>query len=57
MLRVVDPILIPMVLDLAAETDLLRLVQLGNEPCVAQAQPVVGQLHLLAVNDLLFEDT
>jgi len=29
---------------------------LGDEPGVAQAKPVVGQLHLLAVNDLLLED-
>ncbi len=41
----------------AAEADLLGLVQLGDQPGVAQAQPVVGQLHLLAVNDLLLEDT
>ena len=47
---------VPAVLHLAAEADLLRLVHLGDEPGVAQAKPVVGQLHLLAVDDLLLED-
>ena len=47
---------VPVVLHLAAEADFLHLVHLGNEPGVAQAQPVVGQLHLLAVHDLLLED-
>ena len=45
-----------MVHDPAAKADLLRLVHLGDKPGVAQAKPVVGQLHLLAVNDLLLED-
>ena len=47
---------VPLVLHLAAEADLLGLVHLGDEPGVAQPQPVVGQLHLLAVHDLLLED-
>ena len=42
--------------DLAAKVDLLRLLRLGHEPCIAQILPVVGQLHLLAVHDLLLED-
>ena len=45
-----------MVHPLAAEADLLGLIHLGDEPGVAQAQPVVGLLHLLAVHDLLLED-
>ena len=48
--------LIPHILHLAAEADLFGLVHFGDEPGVAQAQPVVGQLHLLAVHDLLLED-
>ena len=55
MLGVVDPVL-PAVDDLAAETDLLRLLHLGDKPCVAQTQPVVGQLLLLAIDNLLLED-
>ena len=47
---------VPHVLHGAAEADLLYLVHLGDEPGVAQAQPVVGQLHLLAVHDLLLEE-
>ena len=43
--------------DLAAEVDLLRLLRLGHEPRIAQILPIVGQLHLLAVHDLLLEDT
>ena len=42
--------------DLAAEMDLLGLLGLGHQPCIAQVQPVVGQLHLLTVHDLLLED-
>ena len=47
---------VPLVLHLAAEADLFGLVHFGDEPGVAQPQPVVGQLHLLAVHDLLLED-
>ena len=47
---------LPAVDDLAAEADLLRLLHLGDEPGVAQAQPVVGQLLLLAIHNLLLED-
>ena len=55
-LRVVDPVFVPAVHDLAAEVDLLSFLHLGNQPGVAQAQPVVGQLLLFAVDDLLLED-
>ena len=55
-LGMVVALAVPAVLHLAAKADLLRLVHLGDEPGVAQAQPVVGQLHLLAVDDLLLED-
>ena len=48
---------IPPGADLAAEVDLLRLLRLGHEPRIAQILPVIGQLHLLAVHDLLLEDT
>ena len=47
----------PHVLHGAAEVDLLGLVHLGDEPAVGDVQPVVGQLHLLAVHDLLLEET
>ena len=56
MLRVVHPALVPVVHHTAAEADLLGLVHLGNEPGVAQAQPVVGLLHLASIYDLLLED-
>ena len=56
-LGVVVALAVPAVLHFAAEADLLRLVHLGDEPGIAQAQPVVGQLHLLAIDDLLLEDT
>ena len=36
MLRVVDAVFIPSVLNLSAEADLLRLIQLGDEPGVPQ---------------------
>ena len=49
-------VLVPLLLDLAAEVDGLGLVYLGDEPGVAQAQPVVGQLHLLPVHNLLLEN-
>ena len=55
-LHPVAALVIPLVLHLAAEVDLLHLVHLGDQPGVAQAQPVVGQLHLLAVHDLLLEN-
>ena len=42
--------------DLAAEADLHRVVLLGDQPDVAHLEPVVGELHLPAVHDLLLED-
>ena len=36
MLRVVDAVFIPSVLNLSAEADLLRLIQLGDEPGIPQ---------------------
>ena len=47
---------VPAGANLAAEVDLLRLLQLGQQPCVAQLHPVVRQLHLLSLHDLLLED-
>ena len=47
---------VPAGADRAAEVDLLRLLELGQQPGVAQLHPVVGQLHLLALHDLLLED-
>ena len=41
----------------AAEVDGLGLVGLGQQPGGAHAFPVVGQLHLLALHDLLLENT
>ena len=52
----VASVLVPDVLDPAAKVDLFRLIHLGDEPGVAHRQPVVGQLHLLAVDDLLLKD-
>ena len=46
---------VPAGADGAAEVDLLRLLGLGQQPRVAQGLPVVGQLHLLALHDLLLE--
>ena len=48
---------VPAGADLAAEVDLLRLLQLGQQPRIAQLHPVVRQLHLLSLHDLLLEDT
>ena len=56
-LGVVVALVVPVVHDLAAEPDLLGLIHLGDEPGIAQAQPVIGLLYLLAVHDLLLEDT
>ncbi|CDC68560.1 uncharacterized protein BN503_01437 [Oscillibacter sp. CAG:155] len=47
---------VPELPDGAAEADLLGLLGLGEQPGGAQALPVVGQLHLLALHDLLLED-
>ena len=47
---------VPEAAHLAAEVDLLGLLQLGQQPGVAQLHPVVRQLHLLALHDLLLED-
>ncbi len=52
----VGAVLPPDVLDLAAEVDPLGLVHLGDEPAVGDLQPVVGELHLLALHDLLLEE-
>ena len=43
-------------MDAAAEADLHRLALVGHQPHVAHVQPVVGELHLPAVHDLLLED-
>ena len=51
----VDAVIVPAP-DLAAELDLHRLALVGVEPHVAHVQPVVGELHLPAVHDLLLED-
>ena len=56
-LGAVVAVLVPVIDDLAAEANLLGLVHLGDEPGIAQAHPVVGQLDLLAVDDLLLEQT
>ena len=42
--------------DPAAEVNFLGLLGLGHQPRVPQVQPVVGQLHLLTVHDLLLEN-
>ena len=42
--------------DVSAEAHLHRLALVGHQPHVAHAQPVVGELHLPAVHDLLLED-
>ena len=42
--------------DLAAETDLHRVVLPGTEPDIAHFQPVVREFHLPAVDDLLAEN-
>ena len=55
-LNPVGAVLVPHVLNLAPEADLFHLVQLGNQPGIPLAQPVVGKLHLLAVHDLLLEN-
>ncbi len=47
---------VPAGADVAAEVDLLRVLGLGQQPGVAQAHPLVGQLHLPALHDLLAED-
>ena len=54
-LHPVDAVVLPAV-DMAAETDLNGLALVGNQPHVAHVQPVVGELHLPAVHDLLFEN-
>ena len=41
----------------AAELDLHGLVLSGHQPHIAHGQPVVGELHLPAIDDLLLEDT
>ena len=46
---------VPAGTDGAAEMDLLRLLGLGQQPRVAQRLPVIRQLHLLALHDLLLE--
>ena len=41
---------------LAAELDLYSLVLSGHQPHIAHSQPVIGELHLPTVDDLLLED-
>ena len=41
---------------MAAKVDLLGVLRAGDKPGGAQLQPVVRQLHLLAVHDLLLEN-
>ena len=48
---------VPLGADGAAEVDLLRVLGPGQQPCAAYIQPVVGQLHLLALHDLLLKNT
>ena len=50
-------LLIPVFLQLAVKMDLYSFVLLGNEPYLAAGEPVVGELGLPAVLDLLLEDT
>ena len=52
----VEPVAVPELPEGAAEVDLLHLVGAGDQPGVALVLPVVGELHLLAVHDLLLED-
>ena len=40
-----------------AKMDLFDFIRPGNQPCVALLLPGIGQLHLLAIHDLLAEDT
>ena len=47
---------VPAGADLSAEVDLLGVLGLGQQPGVAQGHPLVGQLHLAALHDLLAED-
>lgn len=46
---------VPAGADGASEVDLLRLLGFGQQPRIAQRLPVVGQLHLLPLHDLLLE--
>ena len=53
----VEAVVVPELTEGAAEVDLLGLLGTGHQPSVAHALPVIGELHLLAVHDLLLEDT
>ena len=46
---------VPAGTDSTAKVDLLRLLWFGQQPRVTKRFPVVGQLHLLALHDLLLE--
>ena len=50
-------VLIHPFVDVSAEAHLDRLILARVQPHIAHFQPVVGELHLPAVNDLLLEDT
>ena len=48
-------VVVPHLLNSAAEADVYCLVLTGDEPCFAGRQPDVGKLKLFAVNYTLFE--
>ena len=48
---------VPLGADSAAKMHLLRLLRAGHKPCAAHILPVIRQLHLLALHDLLLENT
>ena len=52
----VHPAAVPEFTELSAEMDLLHLIRAGDQPGVALILPVVGQLQLLSIHDLLLED-
>ncbi len=56
--QVLDPVLAAVLpaVDAAAEADFNGLALVGYQPPVAHVQPVIGELHLPAVHDLLLED-
>ena len=47
---------IPEFLHLAAEMDVNRLIRIRRQPDFAAGQPIIRQLGLPAVDDLLFEN-
>ena len=48
---------VPALMDLAAKPHLNRLFGMALEPDLSAGQPIIHQLLLPAVNDLLAEDT